>query len=41
LASILEKIVLEQGKIRGNSKENFTKMDEDGDLKNRIRIEMD
>jgi hypothetical protein len=36
-----EKIVLEQGKIGGNSKKCFTEMDEDGDLKNEIRIEMD
>jgi hypothetical protein len=36
-----EKIVLEQGKIWGNSKESFTEMDEDDDLKNRIGIEMD
>jgi hypothetical protein len=36
-----EKVILEQRKIRRNSNECFTKMDEDGDLKNRIRIEMD
>jgi hypothetical protein len=36
-----EKIVLEQGKIGGNSKKCFTEMDEDADLKNEIRIEMD
>jgi hypothetical protein len=36
-----EKIVLEQEKIGGNFKESFTKMDEDGDLKNGIGIEMD
>jgi hypothetical protein len=37
----LEKIVLEQGKIVGNSKNCFIEMDEDGDLKNGIGIEMD
>jgi hypothetical protein len=36
-----EKIILEQGKIRGNSNECFTEIDEDGDFKNRIGIEMD
>jgi hypothetical protein len=36
-----EKIVLEQGKIGGNSKKCFTEMDEDGDLKIVIGIEMD
>jgi hypothetical protein len=36
-----EKIVLRQGKIRRNSKECFTEMDEDGNLKNGIGIKMD
>jgi hypothetical protein len=36
-----EKVILEQGKIRRDSKKSFTKMDEDDDLKNRIRIKMD
>jgi hypothetical protein len=36
-----KKIVLEQGKTRGNSQKSFTEMDEDGDLKNGIGIEMD
>jgi hypothetical protein len=34
-----EKIVLEQGKTRGNSHNNFTEMDEDSDLKNQNGIE--
>jgi hypothetical protein len=36
-----EKVILEQRKVRRNSKECFTKMDEDDDLKNKIRIKMD
>jgi hypothetical protein len=36
-----KKIVLEQGKIRETSKEIFTEMDKDGDLKNEIGIKMD
>jgi hypothetical protein len=36
-----EKIVLEQGKVGGNSQKSFTDMDEDNYLKNGIRIEMD
>jgi hypothetical protein len=36
-----EKIVLEQGKIQGNSMKWFTKTDEDVDLMNGIGIEMD
>jgi hypothetical protein len=36
-----EKVVLKQGKIRWNAKKCFTEMDEDGDLKNGIRVEMD
>jgi hypothetical protein len=36
-----EKVILEQGKIRRDFKKCFAKMDEDGDLKNRIRIKMD
>jgi hypothetical protein len=36
-----EKIVLEQGKTKGNTKESLTQMDEDGNLKNRTGIEMD
>jgi hypothetical protein len=36
-----EKIVLEQGKTRGNSKKSFTEMDEYSDLKNGIGIEID
>jgi hypothetical protein len=36
-----EKVILEQGKNRRDSKKSFTKMDEDGDLKNQIGIKMD
>jgi hypothetical protein len=36
-----EKVILEQREIRWNAKKCFTKMDEDGDLKNGIRVEMD
>jgi hypothetical protein len=36
-----EKVILEQREIRRNAKKCFTKMDEDGDLKNRIRVEME
>jgi hypothetical protein len=36
-----EKIFLEQGKIRGNSKKWFIEMDNDINLKNGIGIEMD
>jgi hypothetical protein len=36
-----EKIFLEQGKIRGNSKKWFIEMDKDINLKNGIGIEMD
>jgi hypothetical protein len=36
-----EIIVLEQGKIGGNSMKSFAEMDEDDNLKNGIGIEMD
>jgi hypothetical protein len=36
-----EKIILEQREIRWNANKCFTKMDEDGDLKNGIRVKMD
>jgi hypothetical protein len=36
-----EEIILEQRKVRGNYKKCLTKMDKDGDLKNRVRIEVD
>jgi hypothetical protein len=36
-----EKVILEQRKIRRNSRECYTKMDEDDDLKNEIGIKMD
>jgi hypothetical protein len=36
-----EKVILEQGKIRRDSKKSFVKVDENGDLKNRIGIKMD
>jgi hypothetical protein len=36
-----EKVVFEHGEIRWNAKKCFTEMDEDGDLKNGIRVEMD
>jgi hypothetical protein len=36
-----EKVILEQGENRRDSKKSFTKMDEDGDLKNQIGIKMD
>jgi hypothetical protein len=36
-----EKIVLRQGNIEGNFKNCFVEMDEDGDLNNRIGIEID
>jgi hypothetical protein len=36
-----EKVVFEQWEIRQNAKKCFAKMDEDGDLKNGIRVEMD
>jgi hypothetical protein len=36
-----EKVILEQGKIRRDSKKSFAKMNEDGDLRNRIGIKMD
>jgi hypothetical protein len=36
-----EKKVLEQGKSGGNSKKSFAEMDEDGNLKNGIGIQID
>jgi hypothetical protein len=36
-----EKVIFEQRKIRRNAKKCFAKMNKDGDLKNRIGIEMD
>jgi hypothetical protein len=36
-----EKVILEQRKIRRNAKKCITKMDEDSNLENGIRIEMD
>jgi hypothetical protein len=36
-----EEIILEQRKVRGNDKKCLAKMDKDGDLKNRVRIEVD
>jgi hypothetical protein len=36
-----EKVILEQRKVRRDSKKSFAKMDKDGDLKNQIRIKMD
>jgi hypothetical protein len=36
-----EKVILEQRKIQRNAKKCFIEMDEDGDLKNGIGIEMD
>jgi hypothetical protein len=36
-----EKIILEQREIRQNAKKCLTEMDEDGDLKNGIMVEMD
>jgi hypothetical protein len=36
-----EEVVFEEGKVRRNPEENLTKMDENGDLKNRVRIKMD
>jgi hypothetical protein len=36
-----EKVILEQRKIRRNAKKCIAKMDEDSDLENGIRIEMD
>jgi hypothetical protein len=35
-----EEIVLEQGKFWRNPKIGFTEVDKKGDLKNRIRVEM-
>jgi hypothetical protein len=35
-----EKVVFEQREIRRNAKKCFAEMDEDGDLKNGIRVEM-
>jgi hypothetical protein len=35
-----EKVILEQRKIRRNAKKCITKMDEDSNLENGIRIEM-
>jgi hypothetical protein len=35
-----ENVVLEQREIRWNAKKCFTEMDEDGDLKNGIRVEV-
>jgi hypothetical protein len=36
-----EKVTLKKRKIRRNAKKCLTKMDEDGDLENGIRVEMD
>jgi hypothetical protein len=36
-----EKVILEQWKVRRNSKQSFTKVNKDNDLKNGIRVEMD
>jgi hypothetical protein len=36
-----EKVILEQRKIRRNTKKCLTKMDEDGNLENGIRVEAD
>jgi hypothetical protein len=36
-----KKVVFEQGEIKWNVKKCFTEMDEDGNLKNGIRVEMD
>jgi hypothetical protein len=36
-----EKVILEQRKIRRNAEKCFAEMDEDYDLKNGIRVEMD
>jgi hypothetical protein len=36
-----KKVVFEQRGIGQNAKKCFTEMDEDGDLKNRIRVEVD
>jgi hypothetical protein len=36
-----EEVTLEKRKIRRDAKKCFTKMDENGDLENRIRVEMD
>jgi hypothetical protein len=35
-----EEVVFEERKVRRNPEENFTKMDENGDLKNRITVKM-
>jgi hypothetical protein len=36
-----EEVIFEQGKVRGNAKKCFAKMDKDSDFKNRVRVEMD
>jgi hypothetical protein len=36
-----EKVTLKKRKIRRNAKKCLAKMDEDGDLENGIRVEMD
>jgi hypothetical protein len=36
-----EEVALENRKIRRNAKKCFIEMDEDGDLKNGVRVEMD
>jgi hypothetical protein len=36
-----EKVILEHRKVRRNSSESFTKMEEDDNLENGIRVEMD
>jgi hypothetical protein len=36
-----EKVIFEQMKIRWNDNKCLAKMDEDGDLENRIRVAMD
>jgi hypothetical protein len=35
-----EEVVFEERRVRRNPEENFTKMDENGDLKNRITVKM-
>jgi hypothetical protein len=41
LAEYQEKVILEQRKIRRNTKKFLTKMDTDCDLENGIKVEMD
>jgi hypothetical protein len=37
---ILQEVVFEERKVRRNLEENFAKMDENGNLENRIRVKM-